>query len=43
MDEGTPKSCWGVTVKAIAGFAGILLLTWLVVGVDAASVVASAG
>jgi hypothetical protein len=32
MDESVQKSCWGVTAKAVVGFAGILLLAWLFSG-----------
>ena len=32
MEDSTQKSCWGVTAKAVVGFAGILLLAWLVGG-----------
>jgi hypothetical protein len=29
MDESVRKSCWGVTAKAVFGFAGIMLLVLL--------------
>lgn len=29
MDETIHKSCWAVTFKALAGFAGILALAYL--------------
>lgn len=29
MEDSIQKSCWGVTVKALAGFAGILALAYL--------------
>lgn len=29
MDESVQKSCWGVTAKAVIGFAGIMMLAWL--------------
>lgn len=32
MDDGVNKSCWGLTVKAMIGFAGLLLLAWLISG-----------
>lgn len=38
MDESVQKSCWGVTAKAVIGFAGIILLAWLVGGAGAESV-----
>ncbi len=38
MDEPIQKSCWGVTAKAVLGFAGILLLTWLIGGGETAAV-----
>ena len=41
MDETVQKSCWGVTAKAVIGFAGIMLLTWLFGGPDAAVMVAT--
>lgn len=40
MDDGVQKSCWGVTAKAVLGFAGILLLAWLMGGTEAAPVLA---
>lgn len=43
MDDSVQRSCWGVTAKAVIGFAGILLLAWLVggAGADAAVIVAA--
>ena len=38
MDESVQKSCWGVTAKAVIGFAGIILLAWLVGGAGAEGV-----
>ena len=38
MDDSVRKSCWGVAAKAVAGFAIIILITWLVVGVENAGV-----
>jgi hypothetical protein len=32
MEDTIQKSCWGVTAKAVIGFAGIILLVWLVGG-----------
>ena len=29
MDNTIQKSCWGVTVRAVAGFAGVLVLAYL--------------
>ncbi|WP_264319349.1 hypothetical protein [Rhizobium terrae] len=29
MDETAQKSCWGVTFKALVGFAGALALAYL--------------
>lgn len=40
MDESVQKSCWGVTAKAVLGFAAVLLLVWLAGGAQAATVVA---
>lgn len=41
MDESVQKSCWGLTVKAAVGFAGIILLTWLVSGGETVAVLAA--
>lgn len=41
MDEIVQKSCWGVAAKAVAGFAFIILLAWLIGGADTAAVVAA--
>lgn len=41
MEDTTQKSCWGVTAKAVIGFAGILLLAWLVGGSETAAVLAA--
>lgn len=41
MDEIVPKSCWGVAAKAVAGFAFIILLAWLIGGAETAAVVAA--
>jgi len=32
MDEHIRKSCWGLTARAVLGFAGLLLLAWLISG-----------
>jgi hypothetical protein len=29
MEDSIQKSCWGVTLKALAGFAGILALAYI--------------
>jgi hypothetical protein len=29
MEDTVQKSCWGVTVKALCGFAGVLALAYL--------------
>ncbi|WEX79282.1 hypothetical protein PYH37_003654 [Sinorhizobium numidicum] len=29
MDNTIQKSCWGVTIRAVAGFAGVLVLAHL--------------
>jgi len=29
MDKTVEKSCWGVTVRAVAGFGGVLVLAYL--------------
>jgi hypothetical protein len=41
MDETVQKSCWGLSVKAAVGFAGIILLAWLVSGGETVAVVAA--
>lgn len=41
MDDDVQKSCWGLTAKAVVGFAVFLLLAWLVSGgAEKAAVVA---
>ncbi len=29
MEDSIQKSCWGVTIRALVGFAGILCLAYL--------------
>lgn len=41
MDDSVQKSCWGLTAKAVIGFAGFLLIAWLVSGAETAAVVAA--
>ncbi len=41
MDDIVQKSCWGVAAKAVAGFAFIILLAWLIGGAETAAVVAA--
>lgn len=43
MEDSVNKSCWGLTAKAVVGFAGIILLAWLVSGSETAAVLATAG
>lgn len=43
MEDSVNKSCWGLTAKAVVGFAGIILLAWLVGGSETAAVLATAG
>lgn len=31
MDDSVQKSCWGITAWAVAGFAVIMLVTYLIV------------
>ena len=38
MDESVQKSCWGLTAKAVIGFAVIILLAWLMSGAETAAV-----
>ena len=41
MDDNVQKSCWGLTAKAVIGFAVFLVLAWLVSGgAEKAAVVA---
>lgn len=32
MEESATKSCWGITVRAVIGFTGIIVLAYLVGG-----------
>jgi len=41
MDDSADKSCWGIAAKAVAGFAVIILVAWLVGGTETAGVVAA--
>jgi len=41
MDESVQKSCWGVTAKAVIGFAGLILLAWIFSGADSAVILAA--
>lgn len=41
MDDDCQKSCWGLTAKAVIGFACIILLAWLVGGNETAAVLAA--
>ncbi len=41
MDDSVQKSCWGVTAKAILGFAGVILLAWLIGGAETVAVIAA--
>lgn len=41
MDDSVRKSCWGVTAKAVIGFAGIMLVAWLFGGPDTAVILAA--
>ncbi|TWG99072.1 hypothetical protein L598_001600000360 [Mesorhizobium sp. J18] len=34
MDDTVQKSCWGVTAKAVVGFATIILMAWLFSGAE---------
>ncbi|CAG1011135.1 hypothetical protein RHIZO_03929 [Rhizobiaceae bacterium] len=44
MEETVQKSCWGLTAKAVIGFAGVILFVWLVGGgSETAAVLATAG
>lgn len=33
MEDTAQKSCWGITVRAVIGFAGILVLGYLIGGI----------
>jgi len=41
MDDSVQRSCWGVTAKAVIGFAAILLVAWLIAGQETAMVAAA--
>lgn len=41
LDDNVQKSCWGVTAKALIGFAGIIFLAWLSSGGEVATVLAA--
>jgi hypothetical protein len=41
MDDSVQKSCWGVTAKAVIGFAGIILVAWLIGGGESAAILAT--
>ena len=41
MDDSVQKSCWGVAAKAVAGFAGIMLMAWLFGGSEAGVILAA--
>ena len=43
MDEHVQKSCWGLTAKAVIGFAGIILLMMLFGGGAETTAVLAAG
>jgi hypothetical protein len=43
MEDNAQKSCWGLTAKAVIGFAGVILLVWLIGGSESAAVLATAG
>jgi len=38
MDETVQKSCWGVTAKAVIGFAFIILVAWLIGGGESTAI-----
>jgi hypothetical protein len=41
MDDSVQKSCWGVTAKAVIGFAGIFMLAWILGGPEATTILAA--
>jgi hypothetical protein len=41
MDDHVQKSCWGLTARAVIGFAGLLLLAWLIGGSGAVTTMAA--
>lgn len=43
MDDGVQKSCWGLTTKAVIGFAGIVILVMLFGGGAETTAVLAAG
>ena len=32
MDDSVNKSCWGITVRVVIGFSGIIVLAYLIGG-----------
>lgn len=43
MDDDVQKSCWGLTAKAVIGFAVFLLLAWLISGGAEKAAIVGAG
>ena len=41
MEDSVQKSCWGVTLKAVIAFAGVMFATWLIAGGETAAVLAA--
>lgn len=41
MDETVQKSCWGLTAKAVLGFALIIFVAWLIGGGESTAILAS--
>ena len=41
MNDNGARSCWGVTARAVMGFAGIMFLVWLVGGAETVSMVSA--
>ena len=41
MDETVQKSCWGLTAKAVLGFACIIFVAWLIGGGESTAILAS--
>ena len=43
MEDSVQKSCWGVTLKAVIGFAVVIAVVWLVGGETNAVMATAAG
>lgn len=41
MNDKVQPSCWGLTLKAVVGIAGLMLLAWLAGGAETTAVLAA--